>query len=111
MSVRLERADGTLVEQGNLLASEIGRSSWATLRFGAARVLREGQGYRLTLTALPDTVYQAVAIRKGTAYGFTPPTYFGDGHAEYTSGTEWRGFDQPGGRKDTREGDLQFYLE
>ncbi len=82
LQVRLERSDGTLVEQGSIPASAIalssastdGGSTWATLRFAAPRTLASGQGYRLVLTSPSDTTYSIFVIRKGIHYHYRPTT-------------------------------------
>jgi hypothetical protein len=120
LTVRVERADGTLVEQGQIAASEIpigipgdhgggGHAIWATYSFASARSLTSGGSYNLVLSAPSDTVYSIFVVREGTSYGFPASTFFADGHAQYTSGSGWGPFTQDGaGPLD--QGDLQFYF-
>jgi hypothetical protein len=120
LTVRLETADGTLIEEGTIPASQIaigtpgdhgggGHAVWVSYPFSAPRTLAAGQGYNLVLSAPGDTSYSIFVIRKGVHYHFAPPTYFGDGKAQYTSGSGWGPFTQDGsGPLD--EADLQFYF-
>jgi hypothetical protein len=110
--VRLETANGSLVERGSIPASAVptrGRSSWATYRFSTPRTLSAGQRYRLVVSTAADTSYSIFVIRKGSAYGYGPSTYFADGSAQYNPGSGWVAFD-PGWRGPLDEGDLQLYF-
>jgi hypothetical protein len=91
LTVRLEQADGNVVEQGTVPASAVPLSSspnyvWATYTFSAVRTLLEGQTYHLVLEAPSGTTYQAYPIRKGSGYSFQSTTFFPDRYAEFTSG-------------------------
>jgi hypothetical protein len=119
LSVQLESA-GTVIDQGTipsaafpLGALDAGTSAtWATLAFASPHVLASGQSYALVLSAPPDTAYQAYALERGVDYAFQPPTFFGDGYAQFTSdGGSWSGFDQPGGSGNSTIADLQLYFE
>jgi hypothetical protein len=121
ITVRLERADGTLVEAGAISATAIpigqpgdhgggGHASWARLAFDARRTLASGASYHLVLSAPSDTTYSVFAIREGATYGYDPSTYFADGRAEYTTGSGWSGFPDQQGRGSS-QGDLQFFFE
>jgi hypothetical protein len=121
LTVRLETTDGSLVDQGTILATAIpigipgshpgpGQATWATCTFAAPRTLTSGEGYNLVLSAPADAIYSIFVLRKGRDYGFSPATYFGDGHAQYNPGSGWMFFDQTGGTPNTDEGDLQFYF-
>jgi hypothetical protein len=120
LTVRLETAAGTVVEQGTIPATSIpvgvpgdhggtGHATWVTYAFSAPRTLAAGQSYNVVLTAPSDTVYSVFVIRKGVDYSYGRATYFGDGHAQYNSGTGWGPFTQDGGPA-LDEGDLQFYF-
>ena len=121
--VRLEAADGTLIEQGNIPAASIptGASltdaygsplsyAWATYKFSSAHTLTTGQTYHLDFEATSTSAYQLFPIRKGSAYGFASTTYFSDGHAEFKqSGGSWSGWTEWGVTNRT-DSDLQFYF-
>jgi hypothetical protein len=118
LTVRLERADGTLVGQGSIPASSVpigtpgnggGSATWVTATFAAPARLQDGTAYRLVLSAPSDTAYSVFVIRQGSAYGFPAASYFADGHAQYDPGSGWVAFD-PGWRGPLDEGDLQLYL-
>jgi hypothetical protein len=119
LSIRLETAGGTLVEQGTIAAADIevgipgdhggtGHATWETWTFAAPRTLAASQAYNVVLSTAADTSYSVFAVRKGTSYGFAPSTVFADGHAQYTTnGTTWGAFTQDGGGA-LDQGDLQF---
>jgi len=121
--VRLEDADGTLIEEGGIPASSIptGASAadaygsplnyaWATYTFSSAHTLAVGQTYHLDLEATSTSAYQFFPIRKGLSYGFQIPTYFPDGNAEFkVNGGSWAGWTEWGVPNRT-DGDLQFYF-
>ena len=116
LTVRLETASGTLVEQGTIASSAIALSStsspnyvWATYRFAAIRALYSGDGYHIVLEAPSGTTYQVFPIRKGSAYGFSNTSYFADGYAQFRSGSSWVGWTQWGVTNRT-DSDLQFYF-
>lgn len=111
--VRLERSDGTLIDQASVPASSIpasapggdnGGAVWATVTFPASHALAPG-AYNLVLTTTSDTAYTIFSIRKGLDYGYAPTSYFADGEAQYTTGGGWAPFAGRAG-----ESDLQFYL-
>lgn len=99
LTVRLEKANGTLVKSVNVTAGDI--FSWLTFPFAAS--LTKGQAYNLVLSSSGE--YQAYPVRDGAGYGFA--STFADGYAQYTTGSAWTGWDQWGvaNRKDA---DLQF---
>ncbi len=118
LTVRLETSGGTLIEQGTIAASEIAvgtpgidgtQPTWETYTFTTPRTLLAGQGYHVVLSTEADTRYSIFVIRKGTSYNFASSTFFGDGHAQYTSGAGWGPFTQDGGGP-LDQGDLQFYF-
>lgn len=119
LEVRLETSDGAPIVQGEVPASEIAIGvpgidgsqdpTWASLTFASQQVLRSGASYNVVLSAPSDTSYAIVAVRKGVAYDFAPTTYFGDGHAQLTTGVGWGPFTQDGGGP-LDEADLQFYF-
>lgn len=120
LTVRLETSGGTLIEQGTIPASEIavgtpgdhggsGHATWETYTFDTPRTLVSGQSYNVVLAAPSDTVYSIFVIRKGSSWGFSPTTYFGNGRAQYTTGSSWGPFTQDGGGA-LDQGDLQFYF-
>ncbi len=83
---------------------------WATASFGTSVTLASATSYNLVLSAPTGTSYNAFVIRHGAAWGFPASTYFSDGTAQYTTGSTWLGFDQPGGETNRTVGDLQFAL-
>jgi len=112
--VRLEKGDGTLIEQGEIPATSLPLTSpasyvWVNFKFASAHTLLAGQSYHLQIGAAATSVYQAFPIRKGLAYGFQPTTYFTDGYAEFSQKGVWAGWTQWGVANRT-DGDLQFYL-
>lgn len=114
LTVRLENAAGTLIEQGYISASGFPITSpvsylWATYTFASAHSLVAGQTYHLVLEAPSTTKYQTYSMEKGSAYGFDKLTYFPDGYAQFNSGTGWVGWSVWGVSNRT-DSDLQFYF-
>lgn len=116
LTVRLENANGSLVEEGTIPASAIQESSatsplyyWANYKFAATYALVPGNTYHLDFESSSTSLYQAFPIRKGSDYGFQPTTYFPDGHAEFAQNGSWAGWTQWGTPNRT-DGDLQFYF-
>ncbi|NWJ42541.1 MAG: hypothetical protein HXX12_16385 [Geothrix sp.] len=116
LTVRVEKADGTLVGQGTVVvaqgavSSSHNGSSWAKVAFVTALTLQAGQRYHLVLSSPSDTVHTAHALEKGSSCGYKPTTYFADGYAEFNSGSGWVGWDEWGLANRT-DNDLQFYFE
>jgi hypothetical protein len=114
--VRLETANGTLIEQRLIPALSIPLSSttspdyvWATYKFSTVRTLYTGDGYHVDLGASAGSIYQVFPIRKGVAYNFAGTTYFPDGYAQFKSASGWVGWTQWGVTNRT-DADLQFYF-
>ena len=114
--VRLENADGSLIEEGSIPASAIALSSssspsyaWIKFDFATTYTLVPGNTYHLEFDAASTSTYQTFPVRKGTSYGFQPTTFFPDGHAEVGQGGSWTGWTQWGVANRT-DGDLQFYF-
>jgi hypothetical protein len=114
--VRLENADGSLIEEGSIPASSIPESnssspsySWAKFTFATSYTLVPGNSYHLVFEAASTSTYQTFPIRKGASYGFQPTTFFPDGHAEFEQKGSWSGWTQWGVANRT-DGDLQFYF-
>ncbi|MFA6003657.1 MAG: right-handed parallel beta-helix repeat-containing protein, partial [Elusimicrobiota bacterium] len=116
LTVRVEKADGTLVDQGTVLvppglvSSSHNGASWVRVQFTAPLTLQAGQGYRLVLVSPADTVHTAHALEKGSAYGYKPGICFGDGYAEFNNGSGWTGWDE-WGIVNRHDNDLQFYFD
>jgi hypothetical protein len=115
LTVRLENASGTLIEQGYLAASSFPITSpashvWAKYTFATPQNLIAGQTYHLVLQAPSTTEYEAFSMEKGTAYGFDKLTYFPDGYAQFNSGTGWTGW-SVWGATNRIDSDLQFYFD
>jgi hypothetical protein len=86
--VRLEASNGTLIEQGSI--SSVGTTmNWVTFKFRQNRTLQVGQTYHLVLSS-SDGAFSIIALQNGARYGFTPPTVFPDGHAQFTTGSSWQ---------------------
>lgn len=116
LKVRLENADGSLIEQGNVSASAVELSNstapdydWVMYPFSTTYTLMPGKTYHLVLEASATSTYQAFPIRKGTAYGFKDTTFFSDGYAEFKAANSWVGWTQ-WGSTNRIDGDLQFYF-
>jgi hypothetical protein len=116
LKVRLETANGTLIEEGYIPLASIPLSSssspdyvWATYHFSAIRTLYSGDTYHVDLEASSGTTYQVFPIRKGGYYNFANTTYFHDGYAQFKSGSSWVGWTQWGVTNRT-DADLQFYF-
>ena len=115
LKVRLQNADGSLIEEGNIPASSFPLSgspsyTWAQYQFVSARTLDPGKTYYLELAAPSSSVYQAFPIRKGGAYNFKDTTWYPDGYAQFKQNGTWVGWTQWGVTNRT-DSDLQFYLE
>jgi len=113
LNLRLEKGGGKVVGSCAAPASSITTSnhaSWAECSFSTARTLKAGSHYHLVVSARADTSYSLYVIREGSTYGFSSGTYFSDGRAQYTTGSGWVGFEQPGGSGNARQADLQFYF-
>ena len=116
LTIRLENADGSLIDEGSVEASAIPMSSssspinaWAVYPFSTSHTLVPGQTYNLVFQTASTSNYQAFPVQKGNYYGFQPTTYFQDGYAQVNSGDSWVGWSQWGSSNRT-DGDLQFYL-
>jgi hypothetical protein len=112
--IRLEDADGTLIEQGEIPAADIpqrsvGNPVWAKFAFNAMYTLLAGHTYHLDFEASSTSTYEVFPIRKGGAYGFHDATFFNQGHAEFKEGGSWIGWKQWGVANRT-DSDLQFYF-
>ena len=111
LTVRVEEADGTLIQQVNVPAASVlqGVSDWVFVTFPLSSVLNSGVAYNLVLSSPADTQYSAYPMRKGTDKGFGPYTIFIDGYAQFTTtgAAGWTGWDQ-WGSPNRKDGDLQF---
>lgn len=114
--VRLENADGSLIEEGSIPANTIALSSssspayaWIKFDFSTTYTLVPGKTYHLEFDAASTSTYETFPIRKGSSYGFQPTTFFPDGHAEVGQNGSWTGWTQWGVANRT-DGDLQFYF-
>jgi len=121
--VRLEDADGTVIEEGYIAASAINSGGWATdawgsplnygwatYTFSSSHTLSSGQTYHVDFEATSTSTYLFFPIRKGSKFGFQNGSYFGDGHAEFkVNGGSWYGWTE-WGQTNRMDGDLQFYF-
>ncbi len=107
LNARLEHGDGTLIEQGAMSSAPSG-NNWLMYTFAEPRTLSAGQPFNLVFSSSSGS-YDVFPMRQGSAYGFSPRTYFSDGVAEYDSGTGWVGWDA-WGVANRHEQNLQFYF-
>ena len=110
LSIRLEKADGTLLETGMVDAAKIDmKYCWVNYSFSSTQTLLNGKRYNLSLRTLTRTAYETFPIRKGSAANvrFSTSTYFADGFAQFTNNGTWSGWDQ-WGEKNRQDADLQF---
>jgi hypothetical protein len=114
LTIRLEQADGTLLDQGTVASVPVtpglGGASWAKVTFATARTLKAGSAYNLVLSAPAGTVFTAFPMRKGSDKGYKSTTVFTDGYAQFNNGTGWTGWDQ-WGQLNRKDGDLEFFFE
>jgi hypothetical protein len=116
LTVRLENANGNLIEQGTIPSADVPESSssnpqyyWVTYTFSALRTLFEGDAYHVDLEASSGTSYQTFPIRKGSKESFSTSTFFPDGYAQFKNGASWVGWTE-WGQTNRTDGDLQFYF-
>jgi hypothetical protein len=114
LTVRLETANGTLIEEGIIASSSLpvsssGAYAWAKLEFATSHTLQVGQSYHLVLESSASAVYETFPIRKGSFYGYKNTTFFADGYAQFKQAGSWVGWTQWGETNRT-DGDLQFYF-
>jgi hypothetical protein len=112
LTMRFEKADGILMSQGTISASSIHTAySWIRFKFHSKQRLIAGQSYNLILLAPARTCYDTYAIRKGSSSNdwFTSNTSFSDGYSQFTTGSNWLGWDM-WGQSNRKDGDLQFYF-
>ena len=111
LTVRVEAADGTLLEEAAVPALDFLDSapSWVTVSFPLTQVLARGEAYHLVLSSPADTQYRAFPMRKGADKGFSAATSFPDGYAQFTLAADggWTGWDM-WGTSDLTFSDLQF---
>jgi hypothetical protein len=111
LTIRLKTAAGTTLASGGIGAGAVGGSMvWAGASLSNRVTLRAGTTYQLVLSSPSGTTYSTWALERGNNYHFSPTTYFADGHGQYTTGSGWTGFDQPGGSSNNTNADLQFEL-
>ena len=111
LTIRLEKTDGTVVEEGTIAASSISTSfHWVSYSFATTQTLQLSQSYNLVLSAPSGTTYRIYPIRDGNkGYGFSAESVFADGSAQFTTGSSWVGWTY-WGAGNRNEGDLQFYF-
>ena len=111
LTVGLKTAGGTTLATGAIGAGAVGSGmTWVGASLSNRVTLRAGTTYQLVFSAPSGTTYSTWALERGNNYRFASSTYFADGHGEYTTGSGWSGFDQPGGSSDNTNADLQFEL-
>jgi hypothetical protein len=117
MAVRVEQADGKVLATGACAGGpgdctptcSLGGCGWTAFRFPGTLTLVPGRGYSLVLSAPAGARFEAFPMRKGSDKGFGDATLFPDGHAEFSDGGGWAGWEQ-WGRKGRTDADLQFYF-
>ncbi len=117
LGLRLEQEDGKLLAEGSAQGSlpactasgSLGGSDWVTFSFPSPQLLATGKTYHLVLSAPLRTRYEAFPMRKGSDKGFSDATLFPDGHAEYSDGGGWAGWEQ-WGKRGLTNADLQFFF-
>jgi hypothetical protein len=117
LGIRVEQADGKTLAAGDAQrcpggstpTCSLGGCDWATLAFQAPVTLAPGRSYALVLTAPSWARFEAFPMRKGSDKGYSDATVFPDGHAEFTSGSGWTGWEQWGRTRRT-DADLQFFF-
>ena len=112
LTVRLvETASGAVLASGTIAAGSVGSGqTWASAALSSAVALKAGVAYQVRLSAPADSVYSTFGIERGNHYHFAAATYFGDGYGQYTTGSGWTGFDQPGGSTNNTTAAVQFLL-
>lgn len=104
LTVRLERGDGGLIEQGIVPAILVGTAmTWVEYTFtgrGAPYALQPGERYHIVLSAQDGDPYSVFPLQKGLHYGFRNGVFLG-GAFEYSSGGPWQG---------RGDADMQFYF-
>jgi hypothetical protein len=108
LAISLETGNGTLLASGEARGTGEG-SQWTGCAFPAPVTLASGSTYRLVLQARAPSRFEAFPMRKGSDKGFGPATVFGDGHAEFTAGRGWSGWD-PWLRSNRLDSDLAFFF-
>jgi hypothetical protein len=116
LTLRLEQGDGKLLASGDVPgpaactpSASLGGCDWAAWTLPKPLTLAAGHGYRLVLSATGKGSFEAFPMRKGTDKGFSDATLFADGHAEYSDGSGWAGWEQ-WGKGGLTNSDLQFYF-
>jgi hypothetical protein len=111
LTVRVEEADGTLIDQVQINPALILQTApcWVTATFPVSHVLNSGVAYHLTLSTASSTSYSIYPMRKGLDKGFSASTVFIDGYAQCSTdgGATWAGWDM-WGTPNLTFSDLQF---
>jgi len=120
LTIRLETAANTLIEEGTIPASSfplgpLGPEGtrphvWVRFAFTKPRTLRSGQSYNLVQSGPATSVYEAFPLRKAAEDGFAPASYFADGHAQQNNGRGWVDWIPHSWGTKRPDGDLQFYF-
>lgn len=106
----LATASGTVVDSVPLSPASSGSGiGWLSGSFSSSHVLTAGAAYTLTFSSTGKFVVWP--IRRGSEYGFSKRTYFGDGGAqESINGGAWKSFPDESGVP-LAEADLQTFLK
>ena len=89
--------------------SGTGGDNWITCKFTSPLALNSGSSYALNLAAPSTSAYSIFPIRKGISYNYGAPSFFSDGHAQFTTGNGWLDWPAETGAAST-QGDLQFFF-
>ena len=90
-------------------SGSLGGCGWVTFDLPGRPTLAPGRTYQLVFSCPGPGRFEAFPMRKGTDKGFSDATLFGDGHAEFTAGQGWAGWEQ-WGKRGLTNADLQFYF-
>jgi len=111
LTVKLETSGGSVLATGSISAAAVGSNpSWVSTSLSSTVTMSAGTGYLLVLSAPSGNAYSAFSIERGNNYQFASSTYFSEGYGQYTTGSSWSGFDQPGGSSNNKNADMQFYF-
>lgn len=117
LTLCLEQGDGKPMAEGSAQGplppctptASLGGCEWVTFTFPEPQTLASGRTYHLVLSAPDHSQYEAFPMRKGTDKGFSDATLFADGHAEFSDGGGWAGWEQ-WGKANRTDADLQFFF-
>ena len=113
LELRLQTVDGRALAAKSVPAQRISSDhlQWVHVRFSTPVPLPRNATLALVARARGDRSYHTFPLRKGARFGFDVRTMFSGGYAQFSSGGKrWTGWKQ-WGKRDRRDGDLQFALD